>query len=531
MNEPLALRHYQEEALRGSYGKWGYAYYMEQRTGKTPTAVKDVERAFLDGTISAAIVICPKCIITDWVGIAEDRSGFAGWFAAPHLAVGWKAGRKKTDPVLVEIGGEFLRVFVVNYDAIVRDTSVAWKTVDEMLRKHKCAVIFDESQRIKTPTASRTKKALKIANRAAMVRILSGTPAAESPLNYWTQGTAIGIPGWQHSFFAFRNRYAVLKKMVRKDSIFYGLRGKLPTHLREILDAGLEARVTETPAEDWVYTAYKGLTRIDRETVKNLIEYVMKKTYTDVVEYQRIDELKALMEPYVFRITRKEAWPETPDKQYKKLYVDLGPKQKRAYEEFKQRMIMEMQGQLVTAQLAITKLLRLQQILGGFPRTEDGEVVVIPDNQRIDTLLDYLEDVDGKVIIFARFTPEVDAIVEALEGAGRHPVRFDGTTSDKDREAAKKAFQHGDATDFVANVRAGDVGLTLSAAQTTIYYNRDPSLEIRLQSEDRAVSKENKVLVVDMLAAGTVEVKTIEALRMKRDLAATITGDELLAWI
>jgi len=470
------LRHYQQTALAKSEGKPGFGYLMEQRTGKTPTTIKDIERSYKSGEITAAIIVCPRAIISDWVGCKDDESGFAYWCEAPHYAVGWKTGAKP-DHVLTSHGGEFLRVFVVNYDAIVRKEGAAWKTVQKMQGMHKCFVAFDESQRIKNPTAARTKRALEMAAAATIVRILSGTPATESPLNLWPQGTAIGVKPWPRSYFAFRNRYCITRQR-----------------------------------------SFPG-----------------RKAFTEIVGYKNTEELERILEPFTFRITRKEAWPETPDKQYSKLYVEMGTKQQRAYDEMKKKLRTELEnGEEVTAQLAITKLMRLQQITGGFVGVDSGGVEALPDSQRLPTLVDYLEDVEGKVIIWSRYTAEIDAIVEALRDCGRNPVRFDGKTSNTDRELAKAAFRAGalnDYTDFVGNMAAGDVGLTLDGAGTVIYYSNHDSLDKRLQSEDRPVSITNKVQVVDMVARGTVDEKIIKALREKRDLSATLMGDELLSWI
>jgi len=469
------LRPYQLEAMAKSDGKPGFAYYMEQRTGKTPTAIKDIEREYKRGNIDAAIIVVPKCIISDWVGAVEDESGFSYWFDGPCYAAGWSG--RKVDPVLTSHGGEFMRVFVVNYDALIREKGEAWQAIVKMMAMLRVAIVFDESQRIKSHQAQRTKRALWMAARAAHVRLLSGTPAAESPLDYWTQGHAIGIKGWPTSFFAFRNRYAVTRQR----------------------------------------------------------QFPGRKAFTEVIGYQREDDLKARMDPYVYRITRREAWKDAyKEAQYSKLYVELGPRQQQMYNEMKKQLRTELEGQEVTAQLAITKLLRLQQITGGFVGTDDMGLIAIPDNQRIKTLIEYLEDVDGKVIIWCRYTAEVDAIVEALTASGRKPLRYDGKTSGKDREHAKAMFRapgDNEYTDFVGNIAAGEVGLTLDAAGTTMYYSNHESLDKRLQSEDRPVSIDNWNQVVDMVARGTVDENIIKALREKRDLAATITGDELLSWI
>jgi len=189
----------------------------------------------------------------------------------------------------------------------------------------------------------------------------------------------------------------------------------------------------------------------------------------------------------------------------------------------------------VTAQLAIQRMLRLQQITCGYV-TLDGETVpqVIPGpNPRLNLLLEVVEDTPGKIIIWCRFKRDVDLIIDALRRVGRKPVRYDGTLSDDELVESRRQFKEGDATDFVVTLDKGSEGLTLVEATTSVYYSNTFKLIQREQSEDRNHRKgqDQKVVYIDLVARGTIDEHIIKLLRAKKDVASQVTGDNIREWL
>jgi len=464
------LRGYQGYAINKAGDLPGFAYFMEQRTGKTPTAIREVEDKFNRGLIDAVVCCVPKCVLLDWVGSAEREEGFAFWCRVPHYTAHWRPG-KQPDQVMTQIGGKFLRVFVINYEAISR-TKAARDFLMKIMKTHRTMLIIDESQRVKTPGSKRTKFWLENALDATFVRLLSGTPS-ETPMDLWSQGSLLRIPRWQKSFFGFRNRYAKTKQ-----------------------------------------------------------RYIPgRKPFTEITGYQRMDELRGILSPYSFRITRAEAWPNAKPKQYKRLAVEMAAEQRRIYNSLAAELRAEIQGQSVVAQIPITKLLRLRQVLGGFVKTEEGNIIALKDNPRLDSLLDYLEDIDCKVIIWANFTAEVEAIFAAVQERFGDAVSYYGEMSHDEKEDAKTQFQYGTARFFVGNPQAGEVGLKLSAAGVAVFYDTPVPLILRQQAEDRGVDEKSDMLIVDMECENSIDGKLIQSLKGKRDIAAGVMGDELLTWL
>jgi len=215
----------------------------------------------------------------------------------------------------------------------------------------------------------------------------------------------------------------------------------------------------------------------------------------------------------------------------------------------------------MTAGLAIVKMLRLQQIVGGFyvpdaiqePNADwdldeiedastsmlDHKAIPIDDhNPRIEALLEDVECSDGKVLIWARFVAEIEAITAALRkryGKDSTETLYGLIPSDK-RQDAMTRFQTSDNPRFlVANPACKGVsrGQNLCKAIIQYYYSNSFSLEDRLQSEDRPHSpgQVNHLGVIDLVAVGTLDERVIDALRAKKNLADEVTGDKFSAWV
>ena len=136
---------------------------------------------------------------------------------------------------------------------------------------------------------------------------------------------------------------------------------------------------------------------------------------------------------------------------------------------------------------------------------DDGETTELKNN-RINELLNTLEEIDGKVIIWAIYRHDIKKIEEAIaQRYGENSVKsYYGDTVDADRQDIVTAFQdrESDLRYFVGNPRTGGYGLTLTASHTVVYYSNSYDLEIRLQSEDRThrIGQNNKVTYVDFIA-------------------------------
>ena len=242
-----------------------------------------------------------------------------------------------------------------------------------------------------------------------------------------------------------------------------------------------------------------------------------------IVGYENVNELTSNVEGHSYRILKKDCL-DLPEKIYQRAYIDLSPKQRSLYTAIRDEYMAEYQDQIIDAPEAITRLLRLQQITcGWFPG--DEPIPIDEENPRIKLLKELLSDIEGKVIIWARFRADLRAIETALGILG---VSYHGGVSNDARTHAVEAFQKDPKIRyFIGQPQSGGLGLTLTAATYAIYYSNSFDLETRLQSEDRChrIGTKSNVTYIDIEAVKTVDGKIIKALRNKKNLADIITRD------
>ena len=253
-----------------------------------------------------------------------------------------------------------------------------------------------------------------------------------------------------------------------------------------------------------------------------------------VVGYRNLEELAEKLKPFSFRILKDDCL-DLPPKTFMKRVIQLTPEQNKVYQQMKSMALAEMNGKMVTTVNVITQLMRLQQITCGHFKADDGSMQEIKNN-RITELMDLLEEVEGKAIIWAHWRHDIATIVKEIEKEypGSVMTYYGDTTSD-DRQKAIKEIQNPESKVrfLVGTPQTGGYGITLTGASTMIYYSNGYDLEKRLQSEARIdrIGQEKPMTYIDILAEDTIDEKIVKALRKKVNIATEIMGEELKAWI
>jgi len=182
----------------------------------------------------------------------------------------------------------------------------------------------------------------------------------------------------------------------------------------------------------------------------------------------------------------------------------------------------------------LSRLIKKQQVASGFllnmNEKEFVEIVPPEKNPRLIRLKEVLERLKGKVIVWAKFTKDVDYIMDML---GDEAVRYDGQTPKEDRDDNKQKFQNDDKIKYFVGKPLK--GLTLTQATTAIFYTNSDSLEKRLQGEDRnhrMGTKEvadklglDSILYIDLQARHSGDAKIISNLRRNKGIADTVLND------
>ena len=201
----------------------------------------------------------------------------------------------------------------------------------------------------------------------------------------------------------------------------------------------------------------------------------------------------------------------------------------------KKQAIAHMNGKVASTLTVLTQLMRLQQITCGHFVADDGTTQGVSSN-RLKELMDVLEETEGKAIIWAHWQRDVNSIIEEVNkvyGPGSI-VDYYGVTPQEERQPNIKKFQDDPKCRFmVGTPSTGGYGITLTAANTVIYYSNGYDLEKRLQSEDRAhrIGQKKTVTYVDLIAEDTVDEKIVQSLRKKINIASQVLGEELKEWI
>lgn len=468
-----------------------WARFWEMGTGKTKVTIDELTYLIDENEVDGMLVVAPNGVHLNWT-LREVTAHFPEDLLARAQMMAWrsaKAATKRHQAQFKEVLNSKLPILSVSYDAFMTDRGK--KAVWDLMKSRRLLYVADESTRIKTPGAKRTKSVVLSAKHCPYRRILTGTPVTNGPFDAYTQMKFVDENFWRPLGITTAAEFRTMFGIFEEDFVQRG--GQLQSFQR-------------------------------------------------CVGYKNIPLLYDKLETLSSRVLKEDVL-DLPPKLYVKLPVALSQNQRRLAEELcSDYMIEWSDGEITTAELAIVRLLRLQQILCGYLPVDDPEDPNIREIDekclRFEAANEWLGDTGHQVIIFSRFRRDIDKFMERLGG---NAVRYDGTVDDDDRQRAIDRFQDGSAQFFVANQSAAGTGLTLTAAKAVLYYTNNYNLEDRLQSEDRAhrigqdgafqPNGEHGVLYCDLVAEGTVDERIIDRLVEKKELAEAVLGDTPRSWI
>lgn len=326
-------------------------------------------------------------------------------------------------------------------------------------------IICDESQRIKNPRAAQSRAVQMLGDNAACRLILSGTPVQNSVIDLYSQYRFLDPGVFGANFYAFRNRYCQM--------------GGYGGH--------------------------------------------------EVVGFQQMDELVRKEHSIALRVTKAECL-DLPGQTFVRRYVQLEPAARRLYAQIARTSCAELEnGEHVTASIVLTKLLRLMQLTGGFVQADGGDRPRPAGSAKLDALADILEDyvqeAGQKLVVFARFRPEIAAICQLLEQRGIRYGRIDGEVPMDQRGTIVETFQQDPGVKvFVAQIQTAGLGITLHAASAAVFYSLDFNYANYAQALARIhrIGQAQPVTYIHLLAEHTVDEQVLDALDRKEDLARTI---------
>ena len=471
-NQPYA---HQKAYLQRFWERPVAALFADMGTGKSYMLINNIAMLYDVGHINAAVIIAPKGVYRNWVQLEIPKH--MPDHVVYRMAL-WSPSPKKAEKQALDAlfdRTEDLKIFVINVEAL--STKRGTDYVKKFLLCHQAMLAVDESTTIKSPTAERSKNIVKLGKASEYRRIMTGSPITRNPMDLFQQCNflhpkCLGV----ESFYAFQNRYAVVVER------------SLGSH-----------------------------------------------TFRQVVGYRRLEELTEKLTRFSFRVTKEECL-DLPAKIFVRREVELTPEQSKAYGDMTVFALAQLSKGVATTVNVLTQLMRLHQIVCGFIKLDNDEIQELPNN-RIQEMLNVVEEANGKIIIWATYRHDIEKIQLALQKLyGMDTVgTYYGQTHADVRQEVIERFQDPDdkMRFFVGNPSTGGYGITLTAANTVIYYSNSFDLEKRLQSEDRAhrIGQKKNVTYVDLIASGTIDEKIVKALRDKIDIATQVLGEEVKQWL
>jgi SNF2 family DNA or RNA helicase len=472
----LLLKKHQIDALNISCYRQVYAYFMEMGLGKTALTIANFCILYLDKKIDAVLILAPKGAHKQW--IAEEIPKHIDPSISLNMTL-WSSGKYYLSEDL-KVAGK-LNIFALNIDSV--NTEAGRFAIVQFMRlfgakfdieinkkgerkyilkaKGRLMMIVDESHQIGNWDTKRTQEIFDLGKLIQYKRILTGTPIATNLTNIWCQ------------FMFLDPRIIGINYITAFKSHFCEVGG---------------------------YTGY------------------------EVVGEKNVEEFYSLIAPHNFRITKKECL-DLPEKIYAKKLYTLGNGTRAHYENMKNAFMTQLNsGEIVEAMNALAALVRLQQICSGFlpQKNENGEVISkdVFSYERAEIALDIVNQVEGPVIIWARFIQDIVSLKHVFKEKYSNQI----VTIDQ-----IDAFKHGHARLAFLNPASGGVALNLqeSGCQTMIYLNNSFNLIHRQQSEDRVhrMGMVGALTIFDIVADKTIDDKIAENLKAKRDLASFVLDE------
>ena len=376
--------------------------FNEQGTGKTASVIWAVDYLMALGLVKRVLVICPLSIMKSaW---QADLFKFA---IHRTVAVAYGAARKRKE--IVGAGAEFV---IINFDGV----GIVKK---EIMAGGFDLIVVDEASAYKNAQTDRWKDLRDLTKVIKGLWMLTGTPAAQSPVDAYGLAKLINPKGVPPFFGQYR------------DSVMI--------------------KVTD----------YRWVPRPNAQRI-------VHKALQPAIRFEKADCLD--LPPITF--TEREA--------------PLTPQQHKFYTILKKQMLMEAAGEEVSAVNAAVQISKLLQIAGGAVYTDTGEVVEFDVSNRLNVVQEAIEESSHKVLVFVPFTHTIELLEKHLTKNGITCAVINGEVSVNKRADIVKQFQEqADPKVLIIQPKAASHGLTLTAANTVIWYAPCSSVETYLQANAR----------------------------------------------
>ena len=447
---------HQKEALETAWEMPGFAYFLEQGTGKSKIVVDETVNLIEREMINCVVVLAPNLVHANWKEQFEIHGppNWNRWAIQVYKAQSGDVAKQRQEQHTRDIlqSGRVL-VFLMNIESLSHEyaTDYLLRILRMCRRTYMC---IDELHKIKTPGAKRTKAAIKLGEYCKYRRITTGTEAEEGIQNLYSQMKFLDwrIIGFRF-FTPFRNTFCVM--------------------------GGFEMR--------------------------------------QIIRYQNQDLLAHKIAPYVYQKRKKDCL-DLPEKLYINHRIEMTPEQSKLYDSLEEELLTEVEeGVVIDTTQVLARMMKLQEVLCGHIHYE-GKVKHIPSN-RAHYVSELVQEAD-KTVVFCRFVMDVELVVAQLKADGIEFIAITGETNDRlDKINSWRGSPNLRALVMTTATGGTGLTLN-EAHNTIFYSNSFNSTDrLQAEDRNHRIGQSEKVTYHDLTVKGKIDSIILKALRTKVNLA------------
>lgn len=408
------LDDYQREAVDRAIERKTLAILFDQGTGKTWVSGGVIERLchHSQRCFSVMLIVPLSNKTTTWKKFFQEHLPQVTVFEDLHQFV-QHSGHK---------------AILLHIDQFARESG---KRLTTQLRKHRYScIILDEAQRIKQRSSAWSRNIAKLRYCSTHKLILTGTPMDDQPIDMWAQFR-----------FLRPNVFGTRWKNFERD------------FLEPLPDDDLKKLKSARPG------SFK---------FKMLMRAIQIRRGKRKFDMAKLPQFLERVSPWCVRITQDDlGWDKAV---FHRIGVDLEPRQRRVYDELEHNLVARLPKTTIATPLKVTRLEKLRQICGGYLLDEDKNVHVV-GHAKLERLITLIHNSPLPVVVFCKYTAEVDAIVDHFERTSYVVAKFSGKVSRGDRDEIQLLFQKGRIDILVAQIKTGGVGIDLFRSHVAIMYS------------------------------------------------------------
>jgi SNF2 family DNA or RNA helicase len=498
------------------------ALLADMGVGKTKMILDVIAYQAMKYNRNRVIVVAPRAIGDQWTAEEIPKHFPLKYITFKHTtAKTVKYARERNRFMTYAETYNGVMFLIINYEAFVKEVGielVKWFLASSS--SEHASIILDEASAIKNPDAKTTMTLhrLKRIFPNSFRAILTGTPAAKSPVDMWSLYNFLITDYFRCSFLAFKHRHVV------HCSIKLEIKQQLKT-IEKIIDPFMYGKIRQQIASNVDAITIRDRFKLSQE------DYNIIANSDKMVRFKNVDILKKEIAPITFAVSKKDCLA-LPDKIYKVVMLPLSKQQKELITQLRNYAIATFNADILTVTTKATIAMRILQICGGHiavntdvDREYDHKPIDGPNAKLAYIKNDLAEIGEQQCIIWAVFRSEIKLLAESL--AGDYDIVTMQSPDEREDNIAK--FKRGAAQILIANPEVAGYGLNLQNAGIHYWYSRSYKTSARMQAEDRSyrIGVTKSPIYKDLLYENTFEVRVLNALKEEADMNALFVSMEI----